>query len=270
MTRSASERSHEMTCVWVLAGVLNHRPCHRGYECEGCDLHQALRGEEKPPSKDGIRALPGHEVARGPTRNSPHPAEKMVSAYLIHLTADCFLHLDRAYTVQHFWIREDPSGEACLGLDCQNLRILFPVEDLLLPRPGVWVKRGEAMGWIVRGHLAIPLQSPLSGEVVEVNESLLAELRELGFPRTRDRWMVRFLPHEDLNAIPGLLRGEVMLDWYRQKLGLLREYLTAAMEPRHETGPTLQDGGAPDPNLEAVLGEEAFQSLVDRLFKGVA
>jgi glycine cleavage system H lipoate-binding protein len=259
-----------LPCVWVLAGVLNHRPCHRGYECEGCDLHRALGGEEKPSPKDEIRLPPGHDVVPGPTHDSAHPAEKTVSAYLIHLAADCPVHLDRAYTTQHFWVRKDPSGEVCLGLDCQNLRILFPVEDLVLPRAGVWVKRGEAMGWILRGHLAIPLQSPLSGEVLEVNEPLLSELRELGFPRTRDRWMVRLLPHEDLDAVPGLLEGEVMLDWYRQKLGLLRECLRAAMEPGRETGPTLHDGGAPNPNLEEVLGEEAFQSLVDRLFRGVA
>ncbi|MFO7972689.1 MAG: hypothetical protein R6U40_13205, partial [Desulfobacterales bacterium] len=64
-----------------------------------------------------------------------------------------------------------------------------------LPGPGVWLKRGEAMGWIQRGHLALPLPAPISGEVLEVNHALVAVCSvygQTGEPRNK-----RFVQHTE-------------------------------------------------------------------------
>lgn len=267
MNRLASGSPSELPCVWVLAGVLNHRPCDRGYECEECELYQALRGQVSGTELPDLLPLRGHGATDSRPSEGTDPTEEAVSAYLVHLTEDCSLHLDRPYTPGHFWIQETASQDLLIGLDCQNLRILSPVEDLILPRPGVWLKRGETMGWILRGHLAVPLRTPVSGEVMEINHSLLDELKKWGFPRTHARWLIRLHPHECVDQIPGLLRGEAMLLWYQGKLGLLREYIQEAMSPGSEAGRTLNDGGAPNRNLEEVLGAGAFQELVNHLFR---
>jgi glycine cleavage system H protein len=196
-------------------------------------------------------------------------ADQAVSSYLAQLTGGCNLHLDRPYTPGHFWIQED-DGEVMVGLDCQTLRILYPLDDFTLPRPGVWLKRGEALGWLQRGHLILPLIAPISGEVLEVNDTLVDEIKRHGFPKTAPPWLLRLAPREPLNEVPDLLRGESMLHWYEGKLALLRNFLQAAvsLEPEVEeaVGLTLNDGGEPNLNLEKVLGPSLFQQLLDRLF----
>jgi len=269
MNRLPPETTQELPCVWVLAGVLNHRPCHRNFECDGCELFHALQGSGT--GSEGVK-LPGHEEEGAAGRGEPLPAEpspvdEVVSAYIAQLTEGCDLHLDRSYTSGHFWIREESSDEVSLGFDCQTIRIIYPLDDFLLPKPGFWLRRGKPLGWIQRGHLALPLLSPISGEVIEVNDALVAELKEDGFPRSRIRWLIRMRPHEPLGDIPNLLRGESMLSWYQKKLGLVRGYLKAAMEPGVDTGRTLNDGGELNRNLEEVLGSDHFHELLDRLFQ---
>lgn len=267
MIRLAEGRDEELPCVWVLAGVLNHRPCHRHYECEGCELYRALQGRENEEGTPRLeRPLLDPSSAQEAARPT-EPASPAVSAYLADLTRGCTLHLDRPYTEGNLWIDATDPDALVVGLDCQALRVLYPLEDIVLPRTGVWLERGEAMGWLLRGHLALPLRAPISGEVLEVNESLAPTLRGEGGAEGSDPWLLRLQPHEELEAVQGLLRGEGMLGWYRDRLAILREHLRIATAHGAEAGPTLNDGGTVNRNLEEVLGPRSFRSLVDRLFR---
>ena len=257
----------EPPCVWVLAGVLSHRPCHRHYACDGCDLYHALRGPGGEAGTTMARNLSETEGGEGGLGGGFREVERLVSSYLVQLAKSCDLHLDRPYSPAFFWIQELSQEEVLLGLDCQILRILYPVKDLILPNPGAWLRRGDPMGWLQRGHLVLPLSSPLSGEVLEVNQTFVAEVREMGFPRSQAWWLIRLHPHESLNAVPGLLRGLAMLGWYQEKLGMVRDSLVKAMDPGVEAGGLLNDGGEINRNLEEVLGASSFRKLLGHLFR---
>lgn len=270
MSNSSRGSPQDSPCVWVQAGVLSYRPCHRNFECERCELYHALQGPVE--SSGERRGEDAHEIRGAERSGTGHrkvgsEMEGVISAYLGQLTEGCDLHLDLPYSPGHFWIREVSDEEILVGFDCQTLRILFPVEDFVLPRPGVWLKRGEAMGWIQRGHLVLPLLAPLSGEVTEVNHALVEEIKKDGFPGVQPRWLIRLKPHEPLNDVPELIQGGAMLGWYQKKLNLVREYLADAADPGVATGETLNDGGELNRNLEEVLGTDSFQELLDRLFQ---
>jgi glycine cleavage system H protein len=276
MRRPSVRGPEELPCVWVLAGVLSYRPCHREFDCDGCELYHALRGpneEGDPASAPGPLAAPPTsgpaDAAWDPSPGKGPIPDQVISSYLARLTGGCTLHLDRPYTPRHFWVMEE-DGEVQVGLDCQTLRVLYPLDDFTLPRPGVWLKRGETMGWVQRGHLILPLTAPISGEVLEVNEALVEEIKRLGFPDEAPPWLLRLAPREPMAAVPDLLTGESMLHWYEGKLALLRNFLQAAVslapEVQEAVGPTLNDGGEPNLNLEEVLGPTLFQQLLERLF----
>jgi hypothetical protein len=100
-----------------------------------------------------------------------------------------------------------------------------------------------------------------------VNPSLQPALRGAEASTGGDLWLVRLRPHESLERVSGLLRGEEMLAWYQDKLTLLREHVDAAMVGGAEVGRTLNDGGDINRNLEEVVGPEAFRALVNRMFR---
>ena len=245
----------ELPCVWVSAGVLSYRPCERRYECEDCPLYQALR---QGAGEGAGGALPAGETAAD---NMDDP----VARALAELGAGCTLHLDRAYSAQGLWLAQQPDGTIRVGMDDYTLRLLQPVDDVALPRPGVWLRRGTPCAWLHRGRLQIPLHAPLSGEVVDVH-SCPTVAAPAGEPETA-RWWFVVKPHESLAMAPGLYRNEALLTWFLARVRAVHERLSEASAQRGAgVGRVLNDGGKPSGDLEMVLGRASFERLTGTLF----
>lgn len=243
-----------LPCVWVLAGVLSYRLCDHDYRCEECELHHALQGHPLPSG-----ALAGPE--------SPDPdTDERVSGYLCRLLEGCTLHLDRPYTATHFWLAPAPDGEVLLGMDDYIVRVLEPIDEIVSVGIGTWLRRDQPCGWIKRGHTAIPLRMPVSGEITGCNRPFATDstARLAG----EADWLFRVAPHEALDTLPGLYKGAQALGWHLDKLRILGSYLREALGATGALGlgATLADGGAPERNLEAVIGPKPYRRLVDALF----
>ncbi len=251
----AGRAQSELPCVWVTAGVLSYRPCDRDFECEACPLYLALR--------QGGSA----EVGAGGTLRPPAPdADDAVARFLTQLGTGCTLHLGRAYGADGVWLEREPSGEVLIGLDDYALRVLQPVDDIVLPHRGVRLRCGAPCAWLSRGDLAIALRTPVAGEVVAVHPRPFTAPRRRG-ESDAERWWLRLRPREDAPAA-AVYRNEGLLDWYLGRLRIVRGHLDAVMERSRVGGAQalLADGGAPEPDLEAVLGPERYEALVGALF----
>jgi len=255
----------ELPCIWSLSGVLQYRLCDRGYECEECELFHALRGGRRPSAVDATRAGDTPGTGQEPLEPS---AEELVSRYLSHLRAGCELHLDRPYSPSHFWLQRVDGERVRLGLDGHLLKVLYPIDDITLPHLGVLLKRGDHCGWITRARLAIPLEVPLAGEVETVNDAYVETVRNRGGPNGGEDWLLTLKSNEDLETAPDLYRGEDTLLWHLRTLQLLKTHLRNAIAASQDSvvGPTLADGGAPQVNVEQVLGRNAFETLVGEMF----
>jgi len=253
---SRREEKQDAQCIWVAAGVLSYKLCDRNFECETCELYHALRGESAS-LPELTSAADAHEAADS----------DVAGAYLRRLTAGCALQFDRAYSRGHFWIEREPSGDLLVGLGAHIVRVLYPLDDIVMPRAGVRLKRGEPCGWITRGRVSVPLTTPVSGEVRAVNGAAAEALRRSG-GREDGRWLFRLQPLEDPDVAPGCYRGEEAVAWYLGTMHLLRRHLNEALMPPGAAvvGRTMADGGAIDVDLEAVLGRARFERLVDELF----
>lgn len=253
-----------LPCVWVAAGVLNYRLCDREYDCEGCDLFHALRGDTAGasvlPPEFGAGTGAGRRPSAGPS------AADDVDQYFCELLAGCTLQLDRYYSPGHLWVAPGSEGRLAIGIDGHVLRVLHPVDDVLPPRPGTWLKRGEACGWIVRGRRSIPLLGPIAGEVVAINDTFLTSLRAQRNPAAGDAWLMHLEAHESPETIPELARGEEALVHYLREIRTIKQVLReAGGDPG--LGTVMTDGGRIDPNLEQVLGASRYEALVDALFR---
>jgi glycine cleavage system H lipoate-binding protein len=255
--RPDTERERpELPCVWVGAGVLSYRPCDRDFECEACPLYLALRGGEA-----------GGAAVGGVAPAARTGGDDAVGRYLAALGSGCPLHLDRPCSPDGLWIEGGPAGELRLGLDEFTSRLLQPVDDVMLPRVGVWLRRGAPCAWISRGRLAISLRCPVAGEVMEIHPC-----PAIGPPgsgeSTGERWWLCLDPHEAV-ATAEVYRNEALLAWYLGRVRAVREQLEAVMAGSlgRAAGRSLAaDGGRPEPDLEAVLGRERFEALVAALF----
>lgn len=258
MRPNPDQTSSELPCVWVTAGVLSYRLCDREFDCEGCPLYLALRG-------GGAGAV----AAAGPAGPGPAPVggDDPVGRFLAELGSGCTLHLDRPYSAEGLWMESTSSGEVRIGLDDYTLRLLQPVDNVVLPRVGTWLQHRAPCAWVNRGRLAIALRCPIAGEVVAVHpRPALAPPRQ--GDGADDRWWFRLRPHESVAAAAGLYRNEALLGWYLGRVRAVHEHLNAVMAPSAGgvAGPIRADGGLLVGDLEAVLGQGRFEALVGVLF----
>jgi glycine cleavage system H protein len=96
---------------------------------------------------------------------------------------------DLKYTKDHEWIRTD-GGEALVGITDFAQRQLGDVVFVELPEPGRQVKQGEAFGTIESVKAVSELFSPVSGEVLAVNDDLSLH-PELINSKPHETWMIR-------------------------------------------------------------------------------
>ena len=109
---------------------------------------------------------------------------------------------DRKYTTSHDWVRVD-GAEAQVGITDYAQRQLGDVVFVELPEVGRRLRQGEAFGVIESVKAASDLFSPVSGEVVEVNETLRDRPQSVNAD-PYGTWMVR-LRVDDPGELAGLL-----------------------------------------------------------------
>ena len=264
MRNGVERQSIEPPCIWALAGVLAYRPCDRGFDCDSCELFHALRGGGRPAVAD---RSPSRSVTVGPEVPTREDViDGMVNGQLARLLIGCELHLDRAYSPSHLWIKRVEPELVELGLDLNTLKVLDPIDDITLPHVGVLLKLDEPCGWITRGRMAISLAAPLTGEIEAVNDDHVGGLRRRETPLDEEFWLLRVRSRDDIDDIPGLYRGERALRWYLAKIELIKRSLHKVMLSTSIVGSTQADGGAMHADLQDVLGQTAFEALVGELF----
>lgn len=80
---------------------------------------------------------------------------------------------DLKYTDEHEWLRAEADGTLTVGITDHAQSTLGDIVFLELPEVGKTVTVGDAVGVVESVKAASDIYSPVSGEVVAVNESLV-------------------------------------------------------------------------------------------------
>ncbi len=110
---------------------------------------------------------------------------------------------DLHYTKQHEWVRL--SGDVgAVGITDHAQKELGDIVYVDLPRVGAKVEQAKVMGSVESVKAVSDIYSPVSGEVIEINEALATAPEKLNESPHGDGWLVKIrlsAPAE----IPGLL-----------------------------------------------------------------
>ncbi len=241
--------------------MVNYKLCDRHLDCESCEFDQVMRGMVAP------HHLPGHETDTAlSARDSGNPVQQLIDRYLTALFNGCQIHLDRYYHRSHFWYKPENSQTVQVGMDKLLLRTLEPVERVILPESGETYYKGQLMAWIIRGEQALALYAPHKCTVTEINPNFLAG--GIAQAMSEDAYLFKITgenPVADIRQMCGNMRG---LHNYTRKIEIIKNYLKKSFRENvpENVGLTYADGGSIQTSLEKVIGEQAFQSLVDELF----
>lgn len=97
---------------------------------------------------------------------------------------------DLRYTKEHEWVREE-GAEALVGITHHAQEALGDIVYVDLPRVGARVEQGKSLGSVESVKAVSDIYSPVSGEVIAINESLSGAPEKLNADPHGEAWLVR-------------------------------------------------------------------------------
>ena len=99
------------------------------------------------------------------------------------------------YTSDHEWVREE-NGEVVIGITEHAQSQLGDVVFVELPAPGTIFNKGGTFGTVESVKAVSDLFAPISGEVVEANETLADTPELVNSDPFGKGWMIRLKPKQ--------------------------------------------------------------------------
>jgi glycine cleavage system H protein len=122
---------------------------------------------------------------------------------------------DLSYTKDHEWVRVQ-RDEATVGITDHAQKQLGDVVYVELPKAGDKFEAGEPFGSVESVKAVSEIYMPLSGSVVEVNESLNDEPERVNTDPYGDGWMIR-MKMDNPSQVDGLLSSIEYEDYIKEE-----------------------------------------------------
>jgi glycine cleavage system H protein len=159
----------------------------------------------------------------------------------------------------HTWARVADDGAVVVGLDDFAQKLVGPVTQVALPKPGAPVAQGVPAFSLGADGRSVPMLSPVDGVVAEVNDGVASDPALLAEPYMQG-WLFKVRPARLQANVRQLLSGDAAKRWVEEAAGALAARATP------ELGRVLQDGGAPVSGIAQELEPERWDELARSFF----
>ena len=154
------------------------------------------------------------------------------------------------YHQGHAWAATHGDGIMRVGIDDFAQKLVGPVTGLILPRIGTELGEGEP-GWKLRmGRRAVPVLSPVEGEVVGWNDEVLRSPELMNNQPYDGGWLMEVRVRNLAAALRNLLSGNLAHAWLDGSAAKIAEMLLDQQEATSaetiSTRPGLAQRVAPD------------------------
>lgn len=129
----------------------------------------------------------------------------------------CNIPEDRYYWVEkHAWVRLEADGTVTLGITDVAQQLAKGIVNATPKDVGRTVQKGKSAGTLESGKWVGPVVSPISGEIVAVNEVMKARPSLINTDPYGEGWFVRIKPVDWDGESAPLVTGSVALATYQK------------------------------------------------------
>ena len=131
----------------------------------------------------------------------------------------CVLILDLHYNVtDHTWASVGADGVVTVGMTDVAQNLAGPLLHARPKKVGVVRKKGRPVATVESSKWVGPVKSPVSGEIVEVNEELSKDATIINRSPYKSGWIVKIMPSDLDQELGELLTGTDAVEAYREKI----------------------------------------------------
>jgi len=165
-----------------------------------------------------------------------------------------------AYHPGHTWARDEGDGRIRIGIDEFAACLISGAQKVETSPRGRWVRQG-AKGWsIATPQGTATMLSPVDGEIVAVNEKVIADPNLLSTDPYGEGWLIELRAPDFAVNLRNLLTGNFARRWMEECV----ESLTISFSPAMAR--TMADGGRLHPGLARELPAEKWNALTRQYF----
>ena len=121
---------------------------------------------------------------------------------------------DLLYDPDHYWVRVE-GDEIVMGMSDFAQKLAGEIVYVQLPEDGKKLKKGKKLAKVESGKWLGKINSPVTGELVSVNEGLETDPGLINKDPYGEGWMYRIKP-EDLSDLDGLVKGVDAIEKWMQ------------------------------------------------------
>jgi len=130
----------------------------------------------------------------------------------------CEIPSDLFYYRGHSWVRSEKDDSIRVGLDDLAAHLIGKVDAIEMPKPGDKLRRGKPALRLIRDGAAVKVYSPMDGEVMVINQSVVDTPRVLSTQPYNDGWLLTIRPRISEDNLSGLMFGKNAHDWQRNEV----------------------------------------------------
>ncbi|MCK3682983.1 hypothetical protein [Maribellus sp. YY47] len=151
------------------------------------------------------------------------------------------LYFDKSHT----WVFMEKGGRVRLGVDDFISNVTGDYTRVIMKSPGEKVKRMEPVVTLIRKGKQITLNSPVSGTIKEINESLVADPFNINNEPYGEGWVYKIEPSNWLREIQFFKMGDSYRQWISGEFIRLKDFLACSLNIKNmEEGKlAFQEGG---------------------------
>ena len=129
----------------------------------------------------------------------------------------CNIPEDRFYWVEkHVWARLEANDTVTIGITDVAQNMAKGIVNATPKEAGRTVQKGKSAGTLESGKWVGPVTSPVTGEIVEVNEMMKAKPSLINSDPYGEGWFVRVKPADWAGESTALVTGETAVAAYQK------------------------------------------------------
>lgn len=131
----------------------------------------------------------------------------------------CVLPLDLHYSVtDHTWVRVHEDGTVTVGMTDVAQNLAGPLLHARPKKVGAVRKKGKPLATVESSKWVGPVKSPLSGEILAVNDALAQDATLINRSPYKAGWIVKLRPSNFDRELGEMLTGQAAVDAYRARI----------------------------------------------------
>ena len=129
----------------------------------------------------------------------------------------CNIPEDRYYWVEkHVWARLEADDMVTIGITDVAQNMAKGIVNATPKDPGRTVQKGKSAGTLESGKWVGPVTSPVTGEIVEVNETMKGKPSLINSDPYGEGWFVRIKPTDWTGESASLVTGDAAVAAYQK------------------------------------------------------